>query len=270
MIYDLSDVAPELRDYILESPRLVRGFEKLPTKLFETGSDAKTVKGEKWNILTGVQYLTPAKGSGVQLCAMAGLAGCERPCLNISGRAEAFADILAWRLRKTLMFTQHTEAYLDLFENDVRRVIRAAERKNMVPAIRANGTSDVQWEKYGLPQLFPDTTFYDYTKIGGRKVPDNYDLTLSYSEVSEAYVKYFAKHAENMRWAVVFGGGFPKEFKGRRVVRGDDNDLRFLDDQDVVVALKPKGRAKKDDTGFVIRDHESDTEFKGIPVRKAA
>ncbi len=52
--------------------------------------------------------------------------------------------------------------------------------------------------------------------------------------------------------AVVFAGALPKSYLGRRVVSGDDNDLRFLDPKGVVVGLSTKGRAKKDKTGFVV------------------
>jgi hypothetical protein len=37
------------------------------------------------------------------------------------------------------------------------------------------------------------------------------------------------------------------------VLRGDENDLRFLDPKGYVVALTAKGPAKQDRTGFVVR-----------------
>jgi hypothetical protein len=39
---------------------------------------------------------------------------------------------------------------------------------------------------------------------------------------------------------------------GRPVINGDADDLRFLDPEGVVVALYAKGKAKKDNTGFVV------------------
>jgi len=38
---------------------------------------------------------------------------------------------------------------------------------------------------------------------------------------------------------------------GRTVFNGDESDLRFLDPKGVVVRLYAKGKAKKDETGFV-------------------
>ena len=40
--------------------------------------------------------------------------------------------------------------------------------------------------------------------------------------------------------------------KGKKVVDGDKNDLRFLDPKGVVVGLRAKGPARQDQSGFVI------------------
>ena len=44
---------------------------------------------------------------------------------------------------------------------------------------------------------------------------------------------------------------YVETWKGFEVVNGDETDLRFLDKKGVVVGLIEKGRAKKDETGFV-------------------
>jgi hypothetical protein len=41
-------------------------------------------------------------------------------------------------------------------------------------------------------------------------------------------------------------------YKNRRVIDGDEYDMRFLDEPNVVVGLSAKGKAKKDTSGFVI------------------
>ena len=54
----------------------------------------------------------------------------------------------------------------------------------------------------------------------------------------------------------------PAFWHGRRVISGDESDLRFLDGprgapntrEGIVIGLYAKGRAKKDCTGFVVRD----------------
>jgi hypothetical protein len=52
--------------------------------------------------------------------------------------------------------------------------------------------------------------------------------------------------------AVVFRGKMPDSFLGRKVIDGDENDLRFLDKKKVVVGLKAKGKARKDNSGFIV------------------
>ena len=130
-------------------------------------------------------------------------------------------------------------------------------KKDKLPCIRLNGTSDIQYENIfvedkNIFEHFPDIQFYDYTKIPTRKVShiDNYHLTWSYSEANPKYTAWYDKIAYNI--AVVFNGAFPIYFKGREVINGDESDLRFLDKQNVIVGLKAKGKARHDMSGFVI------------------
>jgi hypothetical protein len=44
----------------------------------------------------------------------------------------------------------------------------------------------------------------------------------------------------------------PETFLGFPVIDGTEHDLRFMDPKGVIVGLVPKGKAKTDDTGFVI------------------
>jgi hypothetical protein len=41
---------------------------------------------------------------------------------------------------------------------------------------------------------------------------------------------------------------------GLSVVNGDNSDIRYLDNQGVIVALYAKGKAKKDNSGFVVHN----------------
>ena len=99
-------------------------------------------------------------------------------------------------------------------------------------------------------QAFPHITWYDYTKLPGRRAPSNYHLTASYSAANAAYARKVSKSRHNV--SVVFRDTLPAEYLGRRVINGDRDDLRFLDPQGVVVGLLAKGKAKRDTSGFVI------------------
>jgi len=229
-------------------------------KLLACGGDAKTVKGQKLNTektyATAIMYLAPHKLSGVNVCPMAEQAGCVEGCLNSAGMGK-FSNVQKARIAKTVWFNLDPVGFVDALKSDIDRFASWAIRKGLTPTIRLNGTSDIRWENYGVPQAFPELTLYDYTKLHNRKgVPDNYSLTWSYSEASAAYSDRLSdviKSGTNA--AAVFKSpskGLPRAYKGLPVIDGDLHDLRFLDPQGVIVGLRAKGKAIYDETGFVI------------------
>jgi len=257
LIYDLTDIPADVRDQIHNSPKYTKWFSEKPSRLLGIASDAKTIKGLKYEVLTGILYLIPSDGSGFNLCPMATIAKCKGPCLNTAGRG-AMGSVQMSRLRKTLFYLQYPEEFEALLIKDIRRVVRMALRKHFVPAIRLNGTSDIRWEREfpGIFELFSDVSFYDYTKLYNRNVHNipNYDLTFSYSGVP-AFLPYVDKAiAKGMRMAVVFKhkDKIPNTFVGMTCVDGDDSDIRFNDPHGVVVALYAKGKARHDTSGFVV------------------
>ena len=60
------------------------------------------------------------------------------------------------------------------------------------------------------------------------------------------------KFYSHVNIAIVFDK-LPKKYLGRKVINGDLSDLRFKDDQNVIVCLLAKGDAKKDFSNFVVR-----------------
>ena len=248
-------------------------------------NNPKVLKGEKIsNYLTAIMHLSPIN---TKICPYQDVAGCKEACLNTAGRGgiikrgETTNVIQEARKRKTKLFLEDRDTFMDYLITDITKFVRYCSNKGKLPCIRLNGTSDIQWEniyvgnmeQYSLDttdiklfnkkehdldcknifELFPDVQFYDYTKIPTRKVSDieNYHLTWSYSEANMKYANWFDKIAYNI--AVVFNGSLPIHFKGREVVNGDETDLRFLDKGNVIVGLKAKGKAKKDTSGFVIQ-----------------
>lgn len=234
-------------------------FSQKPKKLLALDGNAKTVKGQKAGFMTAILYLTPASGSGENVCPMAVMAGCEAPCLNTAGRG-AMGSVQLARLRKTLFFNQYKEEFIAQIKREIAAMVKKITKKGYIPLVRLNGTSDIRWENYGIPQAFPDVQFYDYTKIANRKnIPSNYDLTFSYSGIA-AYLPFVKQAiAAGMRIATVFRTRSivermlenQEQVMGMQVVDGDNTDIRHLDPMGVVVALYAKGKAKKDTSGFV-------------------
>jgi hypothetical protein len=256
MLFDLSKLPDNIREQILTNPRYTKMFNEFPKKLLGFSKDAKTSKGLKKGVLTGILYLTPYKNSGVNLCAMAHIALCFLACLFTAGRG-AMNVVQMGRLRKTLMYLQYPDKFKSMLIADIKTLQRKAKRDNLEPMVRLNGTSDIRWEIV-FPEIFSifyGIQFYDYTKISNRKLGkiQNYDLTYSYSGVKK-YQPFVDKAIKDrMRMAVVFEKYLPKTFKGLKVVNGDDTDIRPYDAQGVVVGLLAKGKARQDTSGFVVR-----------------
>ena len=226
-------------------------------KLLACGGDAKTVKGQKLDTektyVTAIMYLAPHKLSGVNVCPMAEQAGCVEGCLNSAGMGK-FSNVQKARIAKTAWFNLDPVGFVDALKHDIERFASWAIKKDLTPTVRLNGTSDIRWERYGIPQSFPELTFYDYSKLHNRKgLPDNYSLTWSYSEASRPYSARLGDVIKSgMNAAAVFRNRLPASFKGVPVVDGDKHDLRFLDEKGVIVGLKAKGKAVTDQSGFVI------------------
>ena len=214
-------------------------------------ADFKTRKGTKYGYLTGIMYLAPYKLSGLNMCPMASK-GCAVACLFSAGRGKMYFVTRA-RVVKTLAYHFNETRFIDTIKESIRQLIVKAKNKNMTPVVRLNGTSDILWERRtDILQSFPNIQFYDYTKIAQRfrfSIPSNYHLTFSLSESNQSDAVYAVSRGINV--AAVFREKLPKKLFNRRVVNGDDTDLRFLDRHGVIIGLKAKGKAKKDKSGFV-------------------
>jgi len=238
-------------------------------KLLSTGNP-KTLKGMATGYNTYILHLAPANVSGYETCPKR-TEGCTAACLNTAGRGGMFKKgettnaIQQARIRKTKMFFQDRDSFMQLLVKDILLAIKQSAKLNLIPVFRLNGTSDISWEKYevvcdgvtykNIFAAFPNVQFYDYTKILGRKVDriPNYSLTFSDADGNAGDVLDAIEQGYNI--AVVFGvkktEALPKFYMSLPVFNGDDSDLRFLDPKGVVVGLYAKGRAKKDTSGFV-------------------
>lgn len=216
-------------------------------KVIQVDSDAKTKKGTKENVLTGICYLSPSKeADGVHdLCTFA-TDECRKACLYGAGMAGVFPSIKANRIKKTLWYLNNPETFTDALRADIRKLIRVSASRGMTPAVRFNGTSDIPKVAMQMAREFPTVQFYDYTKIprAWQRTLPNYHLTFSFSGSNLAECMDAMSHGINV--AVVFPtADFPATWNGFPVVNGDANDLRFKDPVGVIVGLKAKGDAMK-------------------------
>lgn len=230
--------------------------------LLSVNADAKTVKGTEYGVLTGILYLAPSDESGVINTCPNASPGCRAACLFTAGRG-AFNNVKQGRIKKTLWFHRDRQGFLRQLIKDITALIKKANKAGMLAAVRLNGTSDIAWESLkmdgkNLMEHFPSINFYDYTKAPFRiaqyamgKLPTNYHLTFSRSETNQNEVDALWLTSVNV--AIVFRGGLPASYQGRSVVDGDVSDIRFNDPEGCIVGLKAKGRARKNDSGFIVQ-----------------
>lgn len=244
---------------------------KTKFKMLLTTANAKTSKGEDLGYLTGILYLIPSDLSRlykaykmINLCPMASK-GCRQSCLVSAGRG-AFKSVHNARLAKTKLFVENLEFFMQSLVYSIHKTIKEAKRKGLIPCIRLNGTSDIQWEKIrnskgqNIFEMFPDVQFYDYTPdftrmdafLGKWK---NYHLTFSRKESRANHVQSERLLKLGVNVASVYLD-LDKALRNiPNTVNGDLHDLRFLNPNNgSIIALKAKGKAKNDFSGFVIRN----------------
>jgi hypothetical protein len=253
--------------------------------LIRSGDNAKTVKGDKLGgYETAIMYLAPYNLAGGNVCPMAEQAGCIAGCLNTAGRGR-MSNVQIARIKKTKRYLANRGAFMDELHADLLRFLNYCRKKGVRPAVRLNGTSDIQWEVAhpvtnpdsghtfaNIFKAFPEIQFYDYTKVYKRvyrDLPANYRLVLSYSEANPAYqdaVIAAARDNQGVNLAVVYRSKALRDgcmmtgdrLEGltrttiRDVIDGDSDDMRFLDPTGVIVGLYAKGAAKRDTSGFVV------------------
>jgi hypothetical protein len=209
--------------------------------------------------LSTILYLAPYKLSGFNVCSEAS-PGCIKGCLNTAGMGGVFPKIQLSRIARTKFFFENRPAFLAQLRKEIDSFVKKCKKNGVKACIRINGTSDLNVEAFD-PALFtdyPEVQFMDYTKIFSKmvkylegKFPPNYHLTFSRSEVNDEKCRRILLMGGNV--AVVFKGKIlPEKFMGYNVFSGDDTDLRFLDPKNCVVGLTAKGRARRDDSGFVV------------------
>ena len=226
--------------------------------LLSINADAKTMKSNaKGEYLTAILYLAPASTSGRNICPSA-TAGCKASCLFTAGRGKMH-NVQEARIRKTRMYFEDRDTFRATLYKEFVAFSKRCDKLKVKPAVRLNGTSDVEWYSK-FPELytdFPNIMLYGYTKVEkvmnrymDGKYPDNYYLTFSRSENNWNYCTAILNKGFTVSAVFI---DTPNEYKGYEVLDGDLTDMRFLDKPGCIIGLKAKGKAKKDKTGFVIR-----------------
>ena len=178
------------------------------------------------------------------LCPMRHIAECKDPCLRYSGRG-TFDKVEQARMAKTEYYHKYRSDFIDQLKNEVYNFARICRKKDVIPYVRLNVFSDVQWEKKAngkMPQEFPDVELLDYTKVAKRlgNTPDNYKLIFSWSNAPRYKDEVEKALKTDKPISVVFHGPMPSRFLGREVVDGDQSDITNTSQLNKIVGLKYK------------------------------
>jgi hypothetical protein len=234
-------------------------------------------------------YLAPANTSGYNTCSHS-TPECRMGCLNTSGRAgiEIFSGldkIKKARIAKTKLFYEHTEFFMDWMFAEIRAKQAKAKREGFYFSVRLNATSDIDWQNVKISgqtifEIFPDIQFYDYTKNHNKfdNIAPNYHLTLSYT--GRNWDKCLAMLAKGHNVAMVFNvkheSDIPAMYKGFKVVNGDLTDYRVDDAKGIIVGLKWKRIANRENerkvlnSCFVVKPEIENVQISNVQNLKVA
>ena len=87
-----------------------------------------------------------------KICPFQDIASCKTACLNTAGRGGIFKKgentnrIQDARQRRTDMFLDDYDNFMELLHTEITKFINYCNKKDITPAFRLNGTSDIQWE----------------------------------------------------------------------------------------------------------------------------
>lgn len=208
------------------------------------------------------------------LCAGASRA-CKASCLVYSGHNMIDVYNTQVKFARTQALLLRPQAFLRMLVENVGFHAASATRRGYEPFVRLNVFQDIPWELV-LPELFSAYSavrFYDYTKVPGRQVPPNYDLTFSFSGVNDAFVDHEMRRGRRIAVVFLLPGNvetrrclpLPRTFLGLPVVDGDVSDIRPRDPAPSIVGLRwklPHGQdvdlEAQENRAFVVRVRQID------------
>jgi|TARA_Y100000289_G_scaffold40014_1_gene39538 hypothetical protein len=236
----------------------------------------KASKNLDLKVMTYFLSLMPSDLSGYNVCPMANRvlkkennqnkSDCSKVCVAHNGNGN-YSNVKKARIRKTKLFFENKDLFMEQLVFDIFKAINESKNKGFKPTFRLNAYSDIKWEKIKINsfgnatifELFPNITFYDYTKNLNRLVPSNYELTYSHWGNWE-HTKSQIKNGLNVAMVFDKRHELPAKYQGIKVIDGDKTDLRTTenDGKNVIVGLKAKMSFKnidnelKKDKSFIV------------------
>jgi hypothetical protein len=301
-------MAREAKDVLRAEHNISRLFGA-NSKLEKTniGEYGLTYNGKKV-MSTGLGFASAQKINDEQratTCPQSGI--CEDLCLGeTSGQNLLYGGEGQWRsgprlsqYLKTEALVVNPEAFAIAMIKQIESFRKAARDLDYHPAIRLNVTSDFNPNTFeNIINMFPDVTFYDYTKLDTKPIAPNHHLTYSSTGASQVVgnttilnkfsnwdrmVDKILPSGRNVAMAFTSRSAMPKFVQDERtgktfeVWNGDEYDARFLDPvkesgDGLIIGLtnkdnttKPEDAAAKHNGFFLDYDPERDGDTLVIP-----
>lgn len=204
--------------------------------------NTKSSLDKLFGYLSGIQYFDPSFSEKV--CQWK-TPQCFALCLRKSGRL-VFSKSQKVMRKRTELYYENPKVYQERIEKELTKLEKTAEKKGLKPTARLNGTSDLDFSK--LYDKFPNIQFREYTKgfdfyfdKQGKKKNVHYVFSVSEKTTK---LEIFKVLKSGGQVAMVMKEKTEK-YLGFPVISGDDNDLTFLKPKGTILALKPKGKARK-------------------------
>lgn len=212
-------------------------------------------------IVTGLT-MAPHTLSGYNVCDWSTL-GCRASCVLWFAGRRVMEPIRQKAIRVAKLFFEQRDEFQAQLSKEIEAFIKKAKKESLIPAIRLNVASDLDWSN--VAAKYDNAVFYDYTKSRARFTeylrgnwPSNYDLTFSASEHTNSVIlRQFLNQGGNV--AQVFDTRYVNrnnqdalptsvEYDGEtfEVIDADKHDVRLqvVDGRSKMCGLRLKGTIK--------------------------
>ena len=113
--------------------------------------------------LASANSAAEAVGRDITVCPLAAINLCIDPCLDHAGMGR-FDSVQQARINRTVMYFNERPKFMATLRRELVNLEKRASRKGLKPVARLDGTSDLGLAMQ-MHKEFPDTLYYDYTKV---------------------------------------------------------------------------------------------------------
>jgi hypothetical protein len=173
--------------------------------------------------------------------------GCRAACLHMAGRLGMAGTAKLARTALLAASSHESGPFWTVVDAEITRHKARVARNGKELVVRLNGTSDIDVPSW-IIEKHDEVIFFTYTKRSDIPLgwmmshPNVYNVFSASENTSDELIHEILSEDVNVvvPFDVKRGDDLPTEYLGHRVIDGDKHDLRFLDDDGVIVGLRYK------------------------------